>query len=300
MHNRVNWDDYFYFLRVARLGSLNAASKTLEVNHTTVLRRINALEEKLEVRLFDRLKSGYVLTESGKELYNQIDQIEDDFLSAERNLSGRDIRYEGTIKLSTTDTLGQHWLPSYVKKFKELYPEILLDIDIRTNYTDLTKREADIVIAAVNRHPDYMIGKVLAPIEIRLYASNDYVESNGRPLSPEDLAEHKLLILNDSLGNIGFNEWLKSLVPKSAIHLSCNMLTGLYSYTLQGLGIAPLPTYVGEGNCRLTCVMDVPEKFYHKIWMLTHPDLKNTRRIKAFMQFMYHQSFNKENSTQNT
>jgi DNA-binding transcriptional LysR family regulator len=292
MHNRINWDDYFYFLQVARLGSLNAASKALGVNHSTVLRRINALEEKLEVRLFERLQSGYTLTESGGEIFNQIDHIEDDLLTVERKIAGRDIRYEGTIKLSTTDTLGQHWLPPYVKSFKEQYPGILLDIDIRTSYTDLAKREADIVISAVNHHPDYMIGKVLGPIKLKLYASRDYVEKNGKPSSPGDLARHKLLILNDELRKIGFNEWLKSLVPRSEINLSCNMITSLYSYALQGMGIAPLPTYIGEGDSRLISIMDVPEKFYRKIWILTHPDLKTTSRIRAFMQFMYHECSN--------
>ena len=131
MHNRINWDDYFYFLRVARLGSLNAASKALGVNHSTVLRRVNGLEEKLEVRLFERLKSGYVLTESGNEIFSKLENIEEDFLSLERMVAGRDIRYEGTIRISTTDTLGQHWLPLDVKKFKERYPGILPDIEIR-------------------------------------------------------------------------------------------------------------------------------------------------------------------------
>ncbi len=290
MHNRVNWDDYLYFLRVARLGSLNAASKALRVNHSTVLRRINGLEKKLEVRLFERLKSGYVLTESGREVFSQIMHIEDDFLSLERSVAGRDIRYEGKIRVSTTDTLGQHWLPPYVKKFKEHYPGILLDIVVRNSYTDLAKREADIVISAYNRHPDYMIGKVLAPIEIGLYASVDYVEEFGRPTSPEEIQKHKLLILGDELKNLAVNKWLISLVPKSAISLSSNMFTSLYSYALQGLGIAPLPTYVGDGHSNLIRVMDVPERFFAQIWMLTHPDLRKTKRISAFMQFMYNET----------
>ncbi|WP_419176819.1 LysR family transcriptional regulator [Desulfosediminicola sp.] len=290
MHNKANWDDYLYFLRVARLGSLSAASKSLQVNHSTVLRRINSLEEKLEARLFERLNSGYVLTQSGKEILSRVDHIEGEFLAIERTISGRDIRYEGKIKLSTTDTLGEYWLPPYVKKFKELQPGIQLDIDIRTDYTDLTKREADIALVAVNRHPEYVVGKSLAPIRLKLYATREYIQTHGKPTSHEQLAEHRILILNERLGRIGFNEWLKNLVPKSAIALSCNMLTTLYHYTHQGLGIAPLPTYVGDQDKDLVAVLDVPEKFHHKIWMLTHPDLRNTMRIKAFMQFMYNET----------
>ena len=183
--------------------------------------------------------------------------------------------------------MGHYWLPPYLKKFKEEYPAILLDIDIRTGYTDLTKREADIVVSAVNQHPDYMVGKILAPIELVLYASREYVEKWGRPKVPQDLAAHRLLILNEELREIGFNEWLKNLVPKSAISVSCNMLTSLYRYAREGLGIAPLPNYVGEQDSNLVRIMDVPKRFYPDIWILTHPDLKNTQRIKAFMRFMY-------------
>jgi len=287
MHNKASWDDYHYFLKVARLGSLKAASKALRVNHSTVLRRINALEEKLETRLFERLKTGYGLTESGEEIFNRIDHIDEEFLAIERKVLGRDIRYEGRIKISTTDTLGQHWLPPYVKKFKEKYPGILVDIDVRNGFTDLTKREADIVIPTVNQHPDYMVGKILAPIEVSLYASREYIAKNGQPRKAEDLACHKLLLLNEDLPQIGFIDWLKELVPKTAITLSCNMLTTLYSYTCQGLGIAPLPTYVGARDSNLVSVMEVPKQFHYNIWILTHPDLRYTKRIKAFMQFMY-------------
>ena len=137
------------------------------------------------------------------------------------------------------------------------------------------------------KHPDYMVGKGLAPIELGLYASADYIEEFGRPATPEELENHQLLVLGGELKNLMVNEWLTGLVPKSAIGLSCNMYTSLYNYTLQGIGIAPLPTYVGDSDSKLVRVMAVPEKFFANIWMLTHPDLRKTRRISAFMQFMY-------------
>ncbi|WP_020586068.1 LysR family transcriptional regulator [Desulfobacter curvatus] len=97
MHNKVSWDDYRYFLKVARLGTLKAAGESLKVNHSTVLRRINALGKKLEARLFERFKSGYVLTESGQDMFNYIQHLEGEILSIERKIKGKDIRYEGKI-----------------------------------------------------------------------------------------------------------------------------------------------------------------------------------------------------------
>ncbi len=290
MHNKTNWDDYLYFLRVARLGTLKAAGESLKVNHTTVLRRINSLEEKLETRLFERFKTGYVLTESGEDIYSQIEHLEDSFIAIERKVLGKDVRLEGRVKISTTDTLGYYWLPPYIKKFKRLYPGILLDIDIRTSYTDLAKREADIVIPAVNEQPEYMVGRILAPIDFGLYASKKYIAQKGFPEKPEQLASHKLLILNEELGEVGFNEWLKKLIPKSAISVCCNMLSNLYHYVRQDMGIAPLPVYLGDQDKYLMKVMNLPKELSHNIWILTHPDLKNTQRIKAFMRFMYEET----------
>ena len=151
MHNKISWDDYHYFLKVARLGTLKAAGEALKVNHSTVLRRINALEKKLEARLFERFKTGYVLTESGRDMFNHIQHLEDEICAIERKIRGKDIRYEGKIKISTTDTLGYFWLPPFVKKFKDQYPGILLDIDIRTDFTDLVQRQADILDLCIQR-----------------------------------------------------------------------------------------------------------------------------------------------------
>ena len=75
MHNKINWDDYQYFLKVALLGSLNGAAAALGVNHSTVFRRISSLEDKMDVRLFERLKTGYVLTEAGEEILEQVQRI---------------------------------------------------------------------------------------------------------------------------------------------------------------------------------------------------------------------------------
>jgi DNA-binding transcriptional LysR family regulator len=223
-------------------------------------------------------------------MFNHIQHLEDEILAVERKIKGKDIRYEGKIKISTTDTLGHFWLPPFVKQFKTRYPGILLDIDIRTGFTDLARRQADILICAYNDHPDYMIGKKLAPIAVELYASTAYINAWGRPESIKDLTSHRILVLNEALEGVEFNEWLKRLVPASAIAVSSNMLTGLYSYARQGLGIAPLPIYVGNQDPSLVSVMKIPRRFYHDTWMLTHPDLKNTQRIKAFMGFMYDQA----------
>ncbi|GAB6904782.1 LysR family transcriptional regulator [Desulfosarcina cetonica] len=287
MQNTMDWNDYHYFLKVAVLGSLNAAAEALSVNHSTVFRRINALEARMDVRLFERLKTGYVLTEAGEEILQRVQAVEEEMHAIQRTLLGKDIRLSGTLKISTTDTLGYHWLPPYIRRFKARYNDIRIDVDIKTRYTNLTKREADIVIPAVNTQPETMVGWKLAPILIRLYAAVDYIAQNGRPRTPEEFAGHHFLLPNEALAGLPADRWLRRLIPESAIVATSDKLTGLYHLARQGLGLTFLPHYVGDTDERLVAVMDLPENCYHDIWILTHPDLRHTARVKAFMQFMF-------------
>ena len=287
MHNKINWDDYQYFLKVALLGSLKGAAEALGVNHSTVFRRINALEDKIDVRLFERLKTGYVLTQAGEEIIEQVQRIEEQMLEIDLKLLGKDIRLSGTIKISTTDTLGYYWLPPYVRQFKDEYPNIVIDVDIKTRFTNLSRREADILIPTVNEQPDYMVGRKLAPIIVGLYASKEYVDRYGKPQKVGDLSSHRMLFPNEALAGLPLIKWLRKYVPSKAIIASSDKLTGLYKIAQQGLGIAPLPHYVGDADPDLVKVLDVPRRFHRNIWILTHPDLRHTARISAFMKFMY-------------
>ena len=287
MHNKINWDDYQYFLKVALLGSLNGAAEALGVNHSTVFRRINALEDKMDVRLFERLKTGYILTEAGEEILDQVQHIEDRMHAIDRKLLGKDIRLSGIIKISTTDTLGYYWIPRYIRQFKEEYPNIVIDVDIKTRFTNLSRREADILIPTVNEQPDYMVGRRLAPIIIGLYATKGYVDRNGKPQKVDDLSSHRMLLPNEALAGLPLVKWLQKFIPPGAIVASSDKLTGLYKIAQQGLGIAPLPHYVGDSDPDFVKVMDVPPRFHRDIWILTHPDLRHTARISAFMKFMY-------------
>ncbi len=287
MHNKINWDDYQYFLKVAILGSLKGAAEALGVNHSTVFRRISSLEDKMDVRLFERLKTGYVLTEAGEEILEQVQRIEDRMHEIDRKLLGKDIRLSGIIKISTTDTLGYYWLPPYIRQFKDEYPNIVIDLDIKTRFTNLSKREADIVIPTVNEHPDYMVGRRLAPIILGLYASKEYVDRHGKPQKVGDLSSHHMLFPNEALAGLPLIKWLQKYVPPNTIVASSDKLTGLYKIAQQGLGITPLPHYVGDSDPDLVKVMDLPRRFHRNIWILTHPDLRYTARIRAFMKFMY-------------
>nr|WP_320009881.1 LysR family transcriptional regulator [uncultured Desulfobulbus sp.] len=286
MHAK-GWDDYLYFLKVASCGTIKGASQELGVNYSSVFRRINALEEKLEVRLFERLKSGYRLTQAGEDILERVQQVEEHMDAIERLIQGKDVHLRGTIHISTTDTIGYYWLPPYIRRFKELYPDIILDVDIKTRFTSLSKREADIVLPAVNNQPDYMVGKKLAPIHVRLYASQSYIAQHGAPKTPADIFDHRILLPNESLAGLPANKWLRQHADEEKTAACSDKLSGLYHLALQDMGLTVLPHYLGGADPRLVELMPLPAECNHHIWILTHPDIRFTARVKAFMQFMY-------------
>ncbi len=286
----MDWNQFQYFLKVADLGNLNAAAGELSVNHSTVFRRIKSLENQLNVRLFERTRKGYVLTEAGEEILGTVQQIEDQIFEIQRKLLGKDIRLSGNLKISTTDTIGYYWLPIYIKAFKKHYPDILIDLDIQIRFTNLTKREADIVIPAVNMQPDFMVGRKLAPIFFRLYASKPYIEKYGLPTTVNDFSSHRFLVPNEALASLSASLWLKKNVPSHCVVAASDKLSTLFKFAQQDMGIAALPHYVGQSDKNMVEILELPEDCHRNVWILTHPDLRNTARVRAFMQFMYHQA----------
>ena len=285
----MDWNQFQYFLKVADSGNITRAARALGVNHSTVFRRIKSLEDRLGVRLFERSRQGYSLTEAGEEILGRARQIEDQIFAIRRELLGKDIRLSGNLKISTTDTIGYYWLPQYIRDFKEHYPEICVDIDIQIRFTNLTKREADVVIPAVNMQPDYMVGRKLSKIYFRLYASKTYIERFGLPETVKDFSAHRFLLPNESLARLPASQWLKKHVPDHCVTAASAKLSALFKFAQQDLGIAALPHYVGQSDGQMVEIMELPEHCHRNVWILTHPDLRNTARVKAFMQFMYQQ-----------
>ena len=285
----MDWNQFQYFLKVADLGNLNAAARELGVNHSTVFRRIKSLEDRLNVRLFERTRKGYVLTEAGEEILGTVQLIEDQMFDIQRKLLGKDIRLSGNLKISTTDTIGYYWLPPYIKAFKDLYPEILIDLDIQIRFTNLTKREADVVMPAVNIQPDFMVGRKLAPIYFRLYASTPYIEKYGMPATVDDFPSHRFLFPNEALATLSTSLWLKKNVTAHCVVAASDKLSTLFKFAQQDMGIAALPHYVGQSDGQMVEIMELPDDCHRNVWILTHPDLRNTARVRAFMQFMHQQ-----------
>lgn len=282
----MDWTDLRYFAAVGRLGSLARAARELGVNHSTVFRRLNALESELGVRLFERLPTGYVLTAPGEEMLAAAGRIEEEIAALDRHISGRDHRLSGAIRVTTTDTLGLSFIQPYLFGFHQHYPGIQVELVISNEFFSLTKREADIAIRPTREPPEELVGRRLSDIAWAVYGSIDYFKGRRKPRTREDLTGHALVCGDDSLGTLPAARWLKHHGAQADVAYRTNSIMAQVSAVKAGFGLAVLPCFLADTEANLVRVLPPDADLTGQLWLLTHRDLRHTARIRAFMEFM--------------
>jgi len=280
-----NWDDLRYFLAIARTGTLSGAARQLGVNHSTVFRRLGGLEETLGARLFDRLPNGYALTTVGEEMLTIATRIEDDVLALDRQVLGRDLELTGTIRMTTVDEIATILAPD-LKRFHDKYPGIELEVIVEQRLLSLSRREADVAIRAGSRptEPD-LIGKRLLASAAGFYAARDYFKDRPVPHSIADLAGHDFVAPAASMPHFFSSQWIAENVPDAKITYRSNTMLGQRAGVEAGFGIGILPCSVADCVPDLVRVRpsDIDVSPSGGIWLLYHADLRQTARVRAFI-----------------
>jgi DNA-binding transcriptional LysR family regulator len=281
MH-RLDWSDLQYILAVANHGSLAAAARALGVNHSTVQRRITSFEALQQVTVFDRRPDGYKLTIEGQQLLEAAKAVEQAVWGLERKISGKDLKLEGTIRLTTTDTLLHTIVGRPLALFHRKFPDILLDVSVTNSVLSLTRRDADVAIRPAQSKPEPLVGDHVGDIQFAVYAAPGYLRDRPQPT----LSGLDWLAPGDTLANTTPGRWLRRTVPKAKIVMTTDSLLALGCAAQRGLGAAMLPTYLGDELDGIERVDLDYEKFSNGLWIVTHADLANAARIHTFMGFM--------------
>ena len=280
-----DWDDMRFFHAVAEGGSLSAASRSLGVNHSTVFRRINQLEERLQARLFERLDNRYQLTDTGEQLYTRIQQVANVMDDVERHVAGRDSLLEGSIRLTCPDTFLDWKVPELIAEFSRQYPQVTIELRADQEHLDLARREADIALRATNSPPDYLIGKRLGQMGWRFYGLPHFrpapdafasLPDNSQTAMPLIAPEGKLL-------QIPACQWLDKQLPRFRVTARAGSLRAAASLAHAGLGVALLPV---EAGLTLTEIAAPAKNFDTGIWLLHHPDMRGNMRLNCFARFL--------------
>ncbi|UTW06650.1 LysR family transcriptional regulator [Pseudomonas benzenivorans] len=280
----MDWSDLQYFLAVAHGGSISRASRTLRVNHSTVLRRLQRLEERLGVALFQRLPGGYELTAAGEALGSQLAGVGEQIERAERQLLGQDLQIRGSIRLTSTDTLFAGLLTPLLAEFREQHPGVQLQLVINNSFLRLTQREADMAVRGTNRPPENLLGRCVGRIQAALYASSAYLA--GRPASLP-LSEHLWVAPDESLAHLEQAAWLAARVADEQVVARSDSLVGMVDCVRLGMGVGLLLCPLAEAHGELVRLAEPDPALDTQVWVLTHPDLRRVARIRALGEFLY-------------
>ena len=280
MYSKLTWDEMCLVHAITDTGTLSGAARILDVSHPTAFRRLNRLEEKMGVRFFDRARHGYTPTGAAEEVSAIVRRLQNEILAAERRIAGRDLRPSGTLRITTTDTLLFGWLSPILREFRIKYPEIRLELAVSNDVFSLSRREADVALRPADRPEEFLVGRKIGTIVQAAYAAKSLVATTDRDRAMESLY---WIGPDDSMTYPAFARWLEQEGLADRCRIRVNTVYGMLSAVRAGLGISVLPCYLGQGDSQLVRVGGEISSMATGLWMLTHPDLRRTERIRVFM-----------------
>ena len=276
----INWDNLRYVLVVAKKGSVAAAARELGVNRSTVLRRIDSFQKEIGCRIFERSKSGYALTIEAEKIIDAANEVESVIFNIQRQIEGNELRLEGELRVTTTDTLMVSKIGPHLADFHRKYPHITVTVSVTNSVLDLTRRDADVAIRPTKEPAPPLIGHRVAEVRFGVYASPDYLNSVGRL----NLADHHWIGFDTNLQSTMPARWLEERFPDAKVCFKSDTFVGLRVAAEHGMGLALLPHYLGDASSQLTCLAAPTEELNMGLWLLTHPDLKQSARVSAFLE----------------
>jgi DNA-binding transcriptional LysR family regulator len=281
------WDDLRYFLAVARHGSTIGAAKSLGLSQSTVHRRLAELEKRIGRHVVIRHATGYRLTEFGAELRPLVEQVEKAVNALERYLSAADEKLTGAVRVTCSESIGYRLVRSQlIETFQSRHPGMRVELLMSDHFLDIAKGEADIAIRAGIPNEETLVGRKIADVPWALYGSRAYLERNGPIARIEDIAAHAVIGFDGDIREHHAGKWLKSVAPAAKIVARSNTVPGLLMSVRSGAGLAPLPMPLAMRDSELERVLGPVPGLYSPIYLLTHPDLRQMPRIRAFFDFI--------------
>ena len=286
--NRANfdWNKAKALLVVAEEGSLSGAARSLGVAQPTIGRQIAALEQELGVTLIDRTGHGVILTDAGLALSDHLRAMGEAANRVALTASGNAQAIEGTVRISATESDCVYLLVDILAELRELQPGIRIELLATDSVSDLRKREADIALRNGRPTSPDLFARLVREDVAHLYAAPSYLERHGRPQSPDDFLDAKLLGFDDE------GRWLAGLkglglpVENSNIVSISNSHLAMWEMTKAGMGIGVNSEFRGDGEPGVERAAPFLPGFAYQLWLVSHSELKTSRRIRLVFDFL--------------
>lgn len=282
-----DWNDLKAFLAVARGGSTLAASKALSVNQTTVARRIESLEHDLGFKLFERGQTGSRLTEAGQALIPDAETVERAAIRFANQAATQKRGVSGALRFTTNELVANTMVIPALVEFRKLHPDVQVDLVITDRQLDLESGEADLAIrTSKTLAVSDLVARKIGDHDMALYCSRDYASRRGIPEGPEALKDHDLIDVTTEVGELPGATWMMQHAGGKPPITRSNSMGSLIYAVKAGLGIAALPCTIADSDRALIRCSDVIEEGRSSSWIVTRRELRDTPRVRAFIDFM--------------
>jgi DNA-binding transcriptional LysR family regulator len=282
-----DWNDLKAFLAVARGGSTLAASKALGVNQTTVARRIESLEHDLGFKLFERGQTGSRLTEAGTALIGEAELVERAAIRFANQAAGQLRGVAGGLRLTTNELVANTMVIPALLEFRKIHPDVQVDLVITDRALDLENGEADLAIRTTQALAESdLVARKICDHDMALYCSRDYASRRGVPSSTDGLQEHDLIDVTVEMGEMPAATWMMRHSGGKPPITRSNSMGSLVHAVKAGLGIGALPCTIADPDHDLVRCSEIIEEARASSWIVTRRELKDTPRVRAFIDFM--------------
>ncbi|MFC6388446.1 LysR substrate-binding domain-containing protein [Methylorubrum zatmanii] len=268
----VAWDEFRLVRAVAERGALAPAAAHLGINPSTAFRRLAAIEEELGARLFERHRSGYVPTPAGEAMAAAAARMEEEVARFDREVAGRALTPSGLLRVTAAATLVTDLLMPMLGRFRARYPKVQLELVVSEEALNLSRRDADVALRATRDPPPNLVGRRLATIAWAVYGPVRGETESAAWVSPSEAVAGGL-----------FSRFVAERAGPERVALRINTVQGLCEAISEGIGIGPLPCYRGDRIAALRRLSGPEPELAGSLWLLTHPDLRQAARVRAFM-----------------
>lgn len=281
------WDDLRIFLAVARSGGFVTAGRRLGVDHTTVARRLSALEAATGAILVHRSPRGSTLTDAGLMLLERVERMEGEAIAAAEQLGSAGQRLSGAVRLATPEAFGSWLVAPAVKTLHDRHPGIQLELAPEARAISLSKREADIAVTFARPPKGRLFAQKLVDYSLGLYASRQYLETSSPVTSVNDLTAHPFVWYIDELIDFPELRFLDQVISGVKPAFRSSSITAQQHSVANGLGVGILHRFAAEQDPRLVRLLPDEIRVERSYWLVLHADQRHLPRIRAVVDFLH-------------
>ena len=281
----MSWDDLRYFLELGRLKRLSHAGRKLGVDHTTVARRIEHLEQRLRCRLFESTPEGYALTEAGRLLLAHAENIESSIALLTEEARGQSVRVAGLVRIGTPEGFGTAFLAPRLGALLADHPDLDIELLTLPQFPSLAAREADILVTLDPPQRGRYIATRLTDFSYGLFAAQDYLARHHVIRETQDLLDHQLIGYIDELLLSPQLRYFEEILPRHRLRLASSGMLAQVAAVRAGFGVGVLTHYLAAGT-GLVPVLPDEVAFHRTFWLATHADWYRLQRVRAVWDFV--------------